>query len=428
MPKKNFEWSPLDNAAKIFPAVKSSELTSVMRLMVVLKQPVTISKLYKAVECSTKRFSYFIVNLKKGFFWYYLQQSKDPIQIIEDKGIPCKAFNHQKDNNLLIRILVHANTISIECSHIITDGYGLLTFLKSVLYFYFREKGLINDTHIDSFYTLEPNAEEYEDAYNHFFKNNIPPIIRLSKSFHLPFHLKPKPRFSILLSVLSTNELLTKAKEKEVSITVYLVAAYLFILQEIYNETHTKGLQIKNRIGRIQVPVNLRNIYPTKCMRNFSLFVMPEIDYRLGNYSFDEILKKVYYQMKLDTDEKNLSKIISRNVSGEKNTLVRRIPLWLKNILLYTKYYSEGVNQFSGVITNLGKINLHEKISDQIDYFVITPPPPNKRLKLNCGVISYKDKLVLSFGNITKSNDFEKRFLKFLIKQGIKIKITEKPN
>ena len=42
---------------------------------------------------------------------------------------------------------------------------------------------------------------------------------------------------------------------------------------------------------RIEVPVNMRNKLPSRTMRNFSLFVLPEIDVRLGTYTFEEILK-----------------------------------------------------------------------------------------------------------------------------------------
>lgn len=159
-------------------------------------------------------------------------------------------------------------------------------------------------------------------------------------------------------------------------------------------------------------------------MRNFSLFVMPEIDLRLGHYTFDEIIKTVYHQMQLETDEKLVNKIIARNVGSEKKLFVRSIPLFLKSFILNLKYYSLGTSQYSGVITNLGRTIFPSAQSEYIDYFIVTPPPPNKKLKINCGIIGFNDKLVLSFGNITKSKELEKRFLKFLVDQGIKVKLS----
>ena len=86
------------------------------------------------------------------------------------------------------------------------------------------------------------------------------------------------------------------------------------------------------------------------------------------------------------------------------------------------KYYSLGTSQFSGVLTNLGKIELPAGTEELIDYFIMTPPPPNKMLKINCGVAGFDDKLVLSFGNITESLEFEEKFLLFLREHNITVK------
>lgn len=423
MDKKLSFWAPLDNAAKIFPAIRTKEHSTVARITAVLNERVAIKQLFSAIELVEKRFPYFKVSLRKGFFWYYLEQIDDPIKVTSDDGQVCKAFNSKDSNRLLFRILVRKNEISVEFSHVLTDGAGLLQFLKAILIYYFKEKGVIPKEQIDPFYTSKASPEEFEDAYNRYFKEKIPHVIRQPKSFHLPFDLNPKPRFDVLLAMISIQELKSRSSEKSVSITVYLIAVYLLVLQDIFHECKTKGKRLRRKFARIQVPIDLRNIYPTKTMRNFSLFVMPELDFRLGIYSFDEILKIVHHKMELETDEKLISKIISRNVGGERNVFVRSIPILLKSLVLYAKYYAEGANQYSGVVTNLGNTLVPDAIADQINYFVITPPPPNKKVKINCGVIGYKDKLVLSFGNISNSKEFERRFFRFLVQQNVKVKI-----
>jgi NRPS condensation-like uncharacterized protein len=423
--KESF-WIPLDNAAKIYPAIRNREHTTVIRLTVVLKERVAITNLFRAIESTEKRFPYYKVTLRKGFFWYYLEQVDHPVIIGRDEGNPCQAFDNVGKGGLLFRILVYKNQISVEFSHILSDGYGVLTYLKSLIIYYFRDKGLIPDNQLDNIYKVDADKEEIEDAYSRYFKENIPPVIRQPRSFHIPFPLKHRPRFDLLYAILSIDEMKQKAKEKGVSITDYLVSVYLLILQDIFFEYEDKGISFRHKIARIQVPINLRNIYPSKSMRNFSLFVMPEIDFRLGKYSFDEILKIVYHKMQLETDEKLISKIISRNVGGERNYFVRGIPIWIKSLILNLKFYTEGANQYSGVLTNMGKINLPESIQGKLDYFAVTPPPPNKKLKINCGVIGYGDKLVLSFGNITKTREFERRFLHFLTQQGAKVRIIQK--
>ena len=420
----NYAWLPLDNAAKIFPAVQSQEHTTVFRLSVILNEPVNITCLLNSIRKIELRFPYFKVSLRKGFFWYYLEHIDRPLVPLTDNQGLCRAFNvqHEKDA-LLFRISVLRNRISVEFSHILTDGTGAKVFFTALLTTYFTEKGhIVND--IPGF-SLDSSIsdQEFEDAYNHYFNAGIPPVIQYTKAFHLPYKLNDKPRFHVLVALLSLNQIKSKAREKGISITDYLVSVYLFILQEIFHELPRYSRFRRRKILRIQVPVNLRRIYPTKSLRNFSLFLLPEIDLRLGRYTIDEISKIVYHKMQLETDAKLINKIIARNVGSEKNVIVRGIPLFLKSLILYFKYYSQGANQYSGVVTNIGRVELPDEMMRQIGYFVFIPPPPNKKLKVNCAVIGFNDKLVISFGNITSSNELEKKFFRFLISQGVQVKL-----
>ncbi|MBN1415216.1 MAG: hypothetical protein JW973_08965 [Bacteroidales bacterium] len=419
-------WYPLDNAAKIFPAIRSKEHTIVFRIAAVLKERIKIAHLLAAIHAIEDRFPYYKVKLRKGFFWYYLEHLNVPITLEVDNSRLCREFNTKDTNKLLFRILAINNRISIEFSHVLTDGAGAFAFLKTLLVLYFKQEGTVipDDLkyhHPDSLVS----KEEFEDSYNYYFKDDVPPNLKLPKACHLPFPLATAPRFDVLIAILSVNEIKKKADEKGVNINVYLIALYLFVLQDIFKDLKLFGHNKKCQRLRIQVPVNLRNIYPSQSMRNFSLFIMPEIDLRLGYFTFDEIVKIVYHKMQLETDKKLINKIIARNVGSEKKLFVRGIPLFLKSIILYYKYYSMGANQYSGVVTNFGKAHISPEIDNKIEYFIFTPPPPNKKLKINCGAIGFNDNLVLSFGNITKTKELEKKFLHFLVQQGIRVRITK---
>ena len=416
-------WFSLDNAAKIFPAIITKEVTAVFRLTAILKQPVKIKALREAVLIAEKRFPYYKVQLKKGFFWYYLEHLPRHIPIVVDHQVCCRKFSK---GGLLVRILVKNNRISVEFSHVLTDGGGGYEFLKTVLILYARACG----RKIPEEYNFQNpeeqiSKEEYEDAYKRYFKEKIPPTVKKTKAFHYPYPVKHPPRFERLNVNLSLKQIKQVTDEKGVSITVYFVSVYLFTLQDIYENLGTFKKYKKNKVLRVQVPVNLRKTFPSKTMRNFSLFVMPEIDMRLGHYTFDEIVKTVYHQIHLETDEKLINKIISRNVGSEKKIYVRSIPLVLKSLILRMKHKSLGPSQYSGVVTNMGMARLPAEMKDMIDHFVITPPPPNDLLKINCGIIGFGDKLVLSFGNITHSRAFEDKFLQFLEERGIQVQKEE---
>lgn len=361
--------------------------------------------------------------LKKGLFWYFLEYVNRPLVPVPDKYGFCRAFTRSSgEGNLLFRVLAVNNRLSVEFSHILTDGTGARVFLITLLRQYFAETG-VSGSAPDIPGKNDIPAEEYEDAYNHYFKSEIPPFIGYSKAFHIPFRLSDPFHFDVLVARLSLNEVKSKAHESNAGVSDYLIAVYLFVLQEIHGELRKLSHAAERKILRIQVPVNLRNIYPTLSLRNFSLFVMPEIDLRLGHYTFEEIIKIVHHKMQLETDEKLINKIISRNVGSERNLLVRGIPLFLKNKILRYKFYSQGANQYSGVMTNLGKIELPPEIAGKVDHFVFIPPPPNKKLKINCGVVGYQDELVVTFGNITVSSEVQKRFFRFLTSRGIHVKL-----
>ncbi|HPR59272.1 MAG TPA: hypothetical protein PK915_12980, partial [Bacteroidales bacterium] len=77
-----------------------------------------------------KRFPYYKVQLKEGFFWFYLEHLPGHIPIDVDKNILCKRFSK---GEILLRILVRENRISVEFSHILTDGSGGFELLKTIL-------------------------------------------------------------------------------------------------------------------------------------------------------------------------------------------------------------------------------------------------------------------------------------------------------
>lgn len=417
-------WFTLDNAAKIFPAIQTNEFTTVFRLTAVLKEAVRIKPFFRAVLQAEKRFPYFKVQLKKGFFWYYLEYLPARFPVVFDREQACRRFPR---NGLLLRIMLAGNRISLEFSHILTDGSGGMEFFKTLLLLYSRELALKIPEDF-KFYKPGDNiaAEEYEDSYKRYFREDIPAMVKRSKAFHLPWPLKSLPRFDVTNYILSLKEIKALAAANGVSMNDYLVSVYLFTLQELYEELKQARRYKRSKYIRVQVPINLRKIFPSKTMRNFSLFVMPEIDLRLGYYTFDEVIKTVYHQIRLETDEKLINKNISRNVGSEKKIYIKSIPLFLKSLILRLKYYSLGTNQYSGVLTNLGRVDLPPETARLIDHFIFTPPPPNKMMKVGCGIVGFNDQLILSFGNITKSNKLEEKFLQFLKDRGVKIK-TETP-
>ena len=416
-------WLALDNAAKLFPAIMSDDLTLVFRITASLKEPVKYKVLREAVAITSKRFPYFSVSLGSGLFWHYLEFNNQLPRIQADEEIPCTAFAVKRKNEPLYRVIIKGSMISVEFIHILTDGTGALEYLKSLLYTYL----ILTGHHISTsegiiLPEIPISEEEFEDGYNKFFRK-LPPPVKLVKAWHLPFRLNNKPRLRILRAEVNVREILEVSRSHKVSVTEYFVSVYHLSLQEIYVSGKEKNKRRKRKVLRVEVPVNMRGKFPSRTMRNFSLFVMPEIDLRLGTYTFEEILRSVHHQFQISSDTKQISRFLSSNVSYERLLIVRILPLFIKKMAISAIYRGLASKRLSGIVTNLGNVTLPGEMEDMIDTLEIIPPPPNPSVKVIAGLISYNDKLRICFSNITKTRELEQRILRHLSDAGIHVKV-----
>lgn len=91
---------------------------------------------------------------------------------------------------------------------------------------------------------------------------------------------------------------------------------------------------------------------------------------------------------------------------------------------MLSKLYALGARQYSGVVTNLGKIDFGPAVNSLINKFIFIPPPLNKVIKMGCAIVGFDDKLVVTFSNVTVSKELERQFLTFLTAQGVAVKLT----
>ncbi len=417
-------WLKLDNAAILFPAIISEDLTSVFRITASLKEPVRYTAIREAVAITAKRFPYFSVSLGSGIFWHFLELNDLLPRIQIEEEIPCTAFAVKRINEPLYRVLIKGKRISVEFTHILTDGGGALEYLKSLLYTYLTLTGKHISTAEGIILPSIPiSGEESEDGYDKFFKK-LPPPSKLVKAWHLPFMLNnTRPKLRVLSAEIKVDQILEVSRKLNVSVTEYFVSVYFSSLQKIFLSGIEKGKHEKRKVLRIAVPVNLRNLFHSRTMRNFSLFVLPEIDLRLGTFTFEEILRSVHLQLQMSADIKQLSRFLSSNVSYEKSLFVRILPLFIKKMVITSIYKGLASKRWAGLVTNLGLVTLPGEMEDMVDSLELIPPPPNSKVKVCNALISYKGKLRICFCNITRSRELERHILRHLSDAGIHVKI-----
>jgi NRPS condensation-like uncharacterized protein len=411
------EWMKLDNAAKIYPAITGSELTGVFRISIFLSSPVVLPALTTASEEAAALFPLFSVELHKGFFWYFLEYNGKPPRIMADSGARCQPFPRTMNGELLYRVLVRGNSISVEFFHILTDGGGALFFLKTLLNLYFLHAFGITEMPFPEVIKGAPPGSG-DDLFTKIYGKGMPRPQVMPRAWHLPFTLRQAPRFKVTEFEFPSDELAAMAREAGCTVTEYLTSLMLFVLQEIRLESGSGSPHI-----RIQVPFDLRRRYDAHTLRNFSLFALPELNIRMGHYTFEEILREVKITMQVMTDEKRIRQVISRNVSKEKNAIIRMIPLFIKSPVLRFAYNRFGPRQFTSTITNMGRVTPAGPAAELMQAMSVTPPPPHRDIKITAGLITMGARSIIAFGSMTDNTELEKRFIKWLTTAGLPVKL-----
>ncbi len=421
-------WYGLDNAAIIMPAVSGPVETSLFRISSRLVDMVRLPALQTALDRVASRFPYFVVELRRGFFWHYLVQHEGAPQVEADPLSPSQGFDMHLQGTLLFRVRARGRTIAVEFSHIITDGTGGMRFLKNLLVEYFRILDPA-DRSLDyaaiasdpDFLDLAatPDAEETEDAYHRHYPGDYPFPPPEPKAFHIRSQLLPKGFHRVTTGIMPLASILPRAKDHGVSLTELLTAVYLEALQTLWLAYPGRR---KPTTLSIEVPVNMRNFLPTKTNRNFSLFVHAKLDLRLGPRDLIEILAKVHHQLRNEIDVQGMKRHITRNVRGGRTLLIRAIPLALKAPLMKTLYSHFGLNIISGVVSNLGRVSMPESLAKRIEAFGLIAAP-SEGIKTNATLLSWKDNLYFTFGSLARSRELERLFFARLQSMGIPVRI-----
>lgn len=409
-------WYRLDSAGKIFPAIVTNRMTTVFRLSATLYEAVSPSRLQRSLDLTIPRFPAFQVRLRSGIFWHYLQENRLAPVIQEERYAPCRPMHYRRDRDFQFRVLYFGNRISVEFAHVLSDGTGAQEFLLSLLENYLESKEPLNKMIT---FNSEPNPEEWEDAYLRYYNSEIPSPRPALGAYHLPKPLIVDQQCRIITGKVSCKELKETAKAAGVTITEYLVSTYLAALQDLHRDNPRRARLLPLRI---MVPVNLRSFYPSTTLRNFFLTVLPGIDLRLGEFSFQEILETVHHYMQVEVNEKYINQQIRQIVGGIKQPFVKYLPLIIKAPFEKLIYRHIATRRHSGVLTNLGLIRLPESAASQIARFDFIPNP-NPVTKSNMGVISYGKWTTITFGTLSKYRDVEKLLFTRLKKAGISVSI-----
>ena len=163
---------------------------------------------------------------------------------------------------------------------------------------------------------------------------------------------------------------------------------------------------------KVAVPVNLRFIYPSVTLANFTTFVTPAINDTKNDYSFDDIVKIIKEYLSREINEENINKQFSKMVALEKNFFINLIPLFIKVPIMRAIYLNQN-RYFSTTFSNLGNISLQDDIAsyiEDIDFMLGQASLP----KCIGACVSYQNKTIINLSKTIKDDIIEKAFFETL--------------
>ena len=386
-------WYKLDNIGKFYSATKSN-FPIIFRYSVTLTEEVDANLLQEALTSAINDYPSFNCTLNKGFFWYYLEKVTKPYQVEEEKTPICyKMYKDSED--LLYRVNYYKNRINLEVSHILSDGRGTLGFFKNIIYRYLNLKYNLK-------VETEDNSSIYEKTEDSFDKYYTGPSLRTITNKRIYHYRSRKKKDTTFLEYhISLTKFKDLAKKYQVTITSLIIAVWIKSFEKVMKERE------KKKALKIDVPVDLRTIFPSTTSRNF--FGLTSIIYDNYNLSLQDIATKVNELLKENTKKDKIQVRMNQMISLEKNIGIRIVPSIIKDIAL--RITDDIVqNNTTSSVSNIGKIEVNKKLSPYIKNFNVLTS--TKYIQMT--ICSYEDDLSIGMSSRYINNDIIKNFCNIL--------------
>ena len=413
-------WMRLDNAALIFPAIRSFSWVNTFRVSVQLSQEIDPAVLQRAMDELKDRFPTIYVRLGTGLFWYTLVEVKQPPRVREDYAYPLTHMGTREQRTCCFRVFYYKKRIAAEFFHVITDGTGGITYIKALASRYLELLGGFELAEGKGVLTMreKPSPVETEDAF-----------IKCSGKYAMPRREDTAYRLSgtydatgfrhLITGIIPTDALLAQAHRCATTVNGFLCGVMTRCIMDMQAERLPERRQ---KPVKITVPVNLRRLFSIQTLRNFALVLNIGVDPRLKDYTVEEICREYNRQTALEAVPEKMAARIAANVLPAKNRLMRLAPLFLKNLVMRTVYRNVGENKGCINISNLGKVDLPDELSpfvERFDFIIgVQFTYPN-----NCSVVSYGGMTYINMIRNIRETELERRFFSMLVEMGIPVSI-----
>lgn len=404
----NKNWYKLDNVGKFYSSIGDKESQQVFRYSITLKETVEPNILQDALDATIEVFETFNVNLKKGLFWYYLEETNKKY-IVTKENLPICYKIYNTSNDFLYRVSYYNKRINFEISHILSDGRGSIEFFKTLINNYLKIK--YNLKEIDPT-TNTSYIEKSEDSFAKYYKKTKV-TTKNPKNIYLYKGRKHLNKIRYLEAHLSVKDVLELAHKQDATLTSLIVSVLIYSMKDVMTEA-----ELKKNI-KIDIPVDLRQYYKSFSSKNYFGLTSVVYKFKSREDTLKDIIKSINEQFKTNLTPEKLSERVNQMVAFEKNIFCRITPVFLKNwALSIISFFSNRMS--TSCVSNIGKIAFDKNETKYIENINILTSTPSFQFTL----CSFEDDLSIGISSKYKYNEIIKNFCNYFSKQDIEMTIN----
>jgi len=393
----------LDNSAIIHLATLSKRDSNVYRLQMELAEPVDPKLLQTALDRVAPRFPTIAAGIWQGWFRCGLVPVKH-IPVQPDPGVLI-TMTRAEIERCALRMYYKDNLLSGEFFHSLSDGTGAGIFMKTLMAEYLRLRcGLVMADPGILPLDEEPAPSELVDD---FFTHAGGPKASLGQpqSYQIPGMAQAGARTRILAQNYDAAAVKAAARRYGVTVNTLLTAVMFRSVAQISREAGNP----QKRPIRLMVPVNLRRMFPSTTLRNFSYFVQPGVTEEEGLAPMAELIRNVHTQLSALCTKEQMRAAITTNTSLDKNPLFKLIPLPVKRAILKQANLMLGSKASCMSITNLGVLSVPPEARSYVRdiRYMLTP---RTQSPYNCTVSTYGNTCAVTFSCLNNQAGLETKF------------------
>lgn len=399
---KAVRWQ-LDCSARFYPVVNTRRRQSLFCISASLGEDVDRERLRRAVNKAALHYPTICASIKRGFFWYELEKNISPIEVFPLGKSILLPIDETKTGGHCFRISCGGKEVRLEMNHALTDGTGALQFFKAILDCYL-DPGFQPEDKSDGIYT----EDAFEKYYDKEARSQLKELAGITPHRHVGTLLKDG--FEVDSITLSAAELVGAARAYGATLTEYLAGMLALAIEEV---------SLPKKPVVMMIPVNLRAIFTSKTVRNFTLFVRVVITPNSLD-SPDLYIAEAKRQLRSCVTKEKLGAQLSTTVRGVK--LISWVPLFIKRALIMLGRRLMRSRQ-TIILSNLGRVELPTELNAQSIGFRMNVSVNNVQ---NLGIVTLGDSCTLSCTRAIEEDTLSKRFFELINSDVEKVRDSER--